>query len=109
MYTIFMRYNKLVRDRIPEIIKSRGGKAVTHYAGTKEYGTKLREKLLEEASELVKAKGKKASVEEIADVLEVVLAIGAFLKISPSAIEKVRSKKRKERGGFTKRIILESS
>ena len=100
-----MRYDKLVRDRIPEIIAKRGEKAVTHVADEAEYWTLLKRKLQEEAAEFVRDE----SVGEIADVLEVVRAICAFRGFDMAEIERVRAKKAEERGGFSGRIVLDES
>lgn len=100
-----MRYDKLVRDKIPEIIRAKGGTPVTHVADAEEFRAKLDEKLLEEAGEWVKD----ASIEEMADVFEVITAI---LELHGWTIEDVlvaQTKKRVERGAFKERIILEEA
>lgn len=95
---------KLVRDRIPEIIVSKGEAVSTYIASEEEYVAKLREKLVEEAQEFLVD----PSLEELADVLEVTEAIKRAFGFDEQALEKVRLTKRKERGGFEKKIILES-
>ncbi len=100
-----MKYNKLVRDRIPEHIKSKGGKSVTHIADKAEYWQKLKEKLQEEITEFLEAE----TPEELADILEVIEAIREYLAIKPEMLESIRDKKAKERGRFEKRIILDES
>ncbi|MBI2448106.1 nucleoside triphosphate pyrophosphohydrolase [Candidatus Microgenomates bacterium] len=98
-----MQFNKLVRDKIPEIIRSRGETPFVHIADSKEYEKALEEKLREEVTEFLE----KPSVEEAADILEVLRATCAFKDIDITALEKARQKKYDERGGFEKRIILE--
>ncbi len=100
-----MKYNKLIRDSIPEIIKSKGGTSITHIANEKEYEEKLIEKLGEEVDEFKKD----TTEEELADILEVMYAICEYKGISRERLEEVRKKKLEERGGFTKRIILDES
>jgi len=99
------KYNKLIRDKIPEIINKRGGKVIIHKANSQEYWKKLKEKLLEEVKEFFKNE----TIEELADILEVVEAIRIFKKFGGRKVLAVKSKKLKERGGFRKRIILEES
>lgn len=97
-------FNKLVRDRIPEIIASRWETAMTHVAESQEYYARLCDKLLEEVGEFLEQKN---IDEELADVLEVIYAICEFKNIDREALEVLRQKKAAERGGFTKRIVLE--
>ena len=100
-----MRYNKLVRDEIIKIIENKGGQAKWHIASESEYREKLKEKLLEEAKELVEAE----SIEEMADVFEVITAYLELRGWSIDDVVKVQQEKRDKRGGFVKRIILEES
>lgn len=102
----YMKYNKLVRDNIIKIIESKGQTASFHIAKTdEEYWLKLREKLLEEVSELLQDE----SIGEVADVLEVVDAMCMYKGFSKEDVEVVKKRKKDERGGFEKRIILEES
>lgn len=100
-----MKYNKLVRDMIPEIIRKKGGTPVTHIADEKEYWEKLKEKLIEELEEFKKDE----SPEEFADLLEVIEAIANYKKFDRGEVEKIREKKAGERGRFKERIILDES
>jgi predicted house-cleaning noncanonical NTP pyrophosphatase (MazG superfamily) len=99
------RYNKLVRDKIPEIIRQKGDIPMTHVANNEEYWQKLKEKLKEEVEEF----DKDGNEEELADILEVVYAISDFRKIDRSELENLRKKKAKERGAFKDKIILDST
>lgn len=98
-----MKYNKLVRDKIPEIIKNKGKIPVTHLAGDEEYWNKLKEKLSEEVNEFLE----ESNEEELADVLEVIYAICEHKNFNEEEIEKMRLKKKEGRGGFSKKIILD--
>ena len=98
-------YNKLVRDKIVEIIEEKGEKAVFHIADEAEYWEKLQEKLKEEVDEFIKD----SSIGEIADILEVIDAICEFKNFDKTELEIVKNKKSEDRGKFKKRIILEES
>lgn len=100
-----MKYNKLVRDKIPEYIKGKGAEPITHVAGDSEYWEKLKEKLLEEANEF----NKDENIEEVADILEVIEAISIYKGFDKNDIEKVKNKKAGEKGKFNDRIILDES
>jgi len=100
-----MKYNKLVRDKIPEYIKSKGGVPIVHIADEKEYFQKLKEKLQEEVNEFIEAE----NIEEMADVLEVIDAILDYQKFDKGELEQVKNKKADDRGKFEKKIILEES
>lgn len=100
-----MKYNKLIRDRIPEIIEAKGGRCSYHVASDDEYREKLYEKLEEESRELIEER----NVNEIADVLEVLDAIMDLEGISGEEVEKIKQEKHEKRGGFEKKLILEES
>lgn len=100
-----MKYNKLVRDKIPEYIRKKGGSPITHIADDAEYWQKLKDKLLEEIEEFKKDE----NIEEFADLLEVIDAIADYKKFDRNEVEKVRDKKAEERGKFRDKIILDES
>lgn len=99
------KYNKLVRDKIPEIIKADGKNPIAHIADDQEYWQKLVEKLREETAEF-SAEDSNIS-DELADILEVILTICDFKKISQEKLERIRKEKAEKRGGFKNKIILE--
>ena len=100
-------YNKLVRDNIPNIIEKDGKKAVTRLLEDKEYKKELYKKLIEEANEVIAAKTEKNTIEELADVLEVLNSIAKINNKQLDDIIKISNQKRLQRGGFEKRIFLE--
>jgi predicted house-cleaning noncanonical NTP pyrophosphatase (MazG superfamily) len=98
-----MKYNKLVRDKIPKILKAKKLKVKKHVANDEEYWEKLKEKLQEETDEFLKEDNK----HELADIMEVIEAICNFKNIDKKELNKVKKYKAKERGKFKKRIILD--
>jgi len=95
-------FNKLVRDRIPTIIEADGRKAVTRMLSDDEYGVALRKKLIEETQEF----GESGTLEELADILEVVYALAALLGADAKTLEEARASKCRERGGFDEKLFL---
>ena len=97
-----IKYHKLVRDRIPEIIEKSGKTCVTSELSASEYVKMLDEKLNEELAEYQESK----SPEELADLLEVIRAVATARGSSIEEVEKIRIEKAAKRGGFEKRILL---
>lgn len=95
--------NKLIRDKIPEIIAANNQIATIHIADDKEYITKLEEKLQEETSEYLNS----GNVEELADLVEVIYAILDSKKIDRKSFEQIRDEKARRNGVFNKKLILE--
>ena len=96
-------YNKLVRDKIPEIIEADGKVCRTHILSNEEYIVALEAKLNEEVAEYQADK----NLEEMADVLEVLHASCVARGYSLDELEAMRAKKANERGGFKEKIFLE--
>lgn len=97
-----IRYSKLVRDHIPEIIEASGRRCVCSTLSDEEYLAKLDEKLNEELAEYQESK----SLEELADLLEVMRAVAAARSSSMDEVESIRRDKAAKRGGFEKKILL---
>lgn len=99
-------YNKLVRDKIPEIIKAKGEKPVTRMLNLDEYKHSLETKLKEECNEVITADGQER-IEELADVLEVLMALAKLEGASLDNVLAIANKKAEKRGAFNERIFLE--
>ena len=96
-------YNKLVRDRIPDIIEKDGKQCDIRILDRAEYLQMLDSKLDEE----VKEYHEDQNLEELADVLEVLYALAKAKGYSKEELEALRAEKSEKRGGFEKRIFLE--
>ena len=97
-----IKYDKLVRDRIPEIIEAQGNSCTTEILTREDYLKMLDAKLDEELAEYHKDQ----NIEELADLIEVIRAAAAARGYSAQDLERVRAEKAEKRGGFEKRILL---
>ncbi|MBR6186901.1 MAG: nucleoside triphosphate pyrophosphohydrolase [Clostridia bacterium] len=97
-----IQYDKLVRDKIPEVIAASGKRPVADLLPAQEIQAALERKLLEEVREYLDSR----SIEEMADVLEVLRGIAFHRGVSWDEIERERMRKREERGGFEKGVRL---
>ena len=100
-------YNKLVRDNIPEIIKKNNEEPVTRILEDDEYKDELYQKLMEETKEVIASQKEEDTLEELADVLEVVKALAELNNKKLEDIIAIAKQKSDKRGGFEKRIFLE--
>lgn len=98
-------HKKLIRDRIPEIIESKGGKAEIRVLTDEEYPIYLEAKLDEEVEEYHRDK----TAEELADILEVVYALADSIGCSRGQLEEIYERKHDSRGGFEKKLFLIAS
>lgn len=97
-------YNKLVRDRIPEIIESNGESCKVRVLSDEEFLFELNKKLEEEVKEYLESR----EIEELADIEEVLRAILDVKKCDYGEFEKIRIAKTKKRGAFKKKLFLET-
>ena len=95
-------YNKLVRDKIPEIIRNDGKEYEIKVASGKEKYYLLENKLKEEVNEFLEDK----SLEELADIMEVIFGLADTMGYSEEDLFNKREDKKTERGGFKDGIIL---
>lgn len=95
-------HNKLVRDRIPEIVAAAEDRPTTRVLDEAEYIRELRRKLMEEVEEF----NISDDAEELVDILEVVYAIASRMGIDPIVLDKMRNAKKEKRGGFEAKVFL---
>lgn len=103
---MFLRPNKLVRDKIPEIIEKVGGRCAYDVIEGKKLRRCLKEKLVEEANEVLKAANKNELINEIADIYEVLEEITMVFNIPKIEIEHAMVEKEVSKGSFSKHIFL---
>ena len=96
-------YKKLVRDKIPQIIKSNGEEPVTRILDDEEYLKELNIKITEEVKEYLED----SNVEELADIVEVIYGILDAKKVTLEEFENIRKSKVEKRGAFKEKIFLD--
>ena len=101
------KYNKLVRDNIPRIIKNDGLEFKTRILNEEEYEVELRKKLVEEATELSEATNIEEKIYELADIYEIIEYILMTNKIDKRQVDIMRIKKNMKKGSFEEKIFLE--
>ncbi len=99
-------YNKLVRDKIPEIIKNNNEKPVVRTLNDEDFKSELEKKLLEKYSELLESTGQ-SRIEELADMLEIIKALAKLEKKSLDDIIDIANRKKEKKGAFEYKIFLE--
>lgn len=99
-------YNKLVRDKIPEIIEKTGRIFTTEILNQERYITELRNKAYEELEEYVNTTSNNGAIEELADLLEVIHALAKIHSSSIEEVEEIRKVKEQKRGGFSEKVFL---
>lgn len=96
-------YNKLVRDKVPEVLEKEGKKYVIQYAEKEKMLDLLKDKLKEETREFLQD----SNLEGLADIVEVVFSLANELGYSEDKVLTKRDEKREEKGGFQEGIVLE--
>ena len=99
-----IEYDKLIRDKIPEIIEQSGKKCIVEVMDNDTYIEYLDQKLNEELAEYQQDK----SIEELADLLEVMYAVVTARGYSVEELERIRLEKAEKRGAFEKKLLLKS-
>ena len=99
-----IEYDKLIRDKIPEIIEQSGKKCIVEVMDNDTYIEYLDQKLNEELAEYQQDK----SIEELADLLEVMYAVVTARGYSVAELERIRLEKAEKRGAFEKKLLLKS-
>ncbi len=95
-------YDKLVRDRIPEILEKKNKDFIAYKVADGDYSLYLKRKLREEVEEFLES----PSVHELADVYEVLSALLKDMDVTMADVRRERVLKNDERGTFDQRWIL---
>ena len=99
-------YNKLIRDKIPEIIKNNNEEPITRILNDIDYKKELEKKLYEEYQEVLEATGKDR-LEELADMLEIISSLAKLENSTLNNVIEIANKKVLQRGSFENKIFLE--
>ena len=99
------RVQKLIRDRLPAIMRAQGLQVFDRRLNDAEFIAALKDKLLEEAQEVGAATSQVDLIDELADVMEVIAALADASGVPLQAVEERRQAKRAERGGFAERVF----
>ena len=97
-----IKYNKAIRDKIPEIIAESGKKYNLKQLDDESFLAELEKKLSEEVNEYTESK----DVEELADLLEVIYRISELRGVNSDELDKIRKEKAKKRGKFDSNLFL---
>lgn len=101
-----MKYDKLVRDNIPEIIKAAGKKCIYKIVEGEEYNSYLKRKLLEEVNEFLNASTIEEHHEEMVDIIGILVNLCRVYNLDPRKLFALDIKKRLEKGDFLKGFVL---
>ena len=99
------RVQKLIRDRLPAIMRAQGLQVFDRRLNDAEFIAALKDKLVEEAQEVGAATSQADLIDELADVMEVIAALADASGVPLQAVEERRQAKRAERGGFAERVF----
>ncbi|MBD3842473.1 MAG: nucleoside triphosphate pyrophosphohydrolase, partial [Campylobacterales bacterium] len=99
-------YNKLVRDKIPQIIMQEGKRFKLNSISKGEFNSELKNKLIEEVEEYINTANNQDALEELADVLEVITALAECHESTMDEIESTRVENRESKGGFEEKVFL---
>jgi len=102
------RVEKLIRDKIPALLESKGISVHTKILEDQEFISRLKDKLVEEAKEVLEASNSNEICEELADVMELVQTLSKACGLSIEQIEQRRLEKRETKGGFEHQIYNSS-
>lgn len=100
--------NKLVRDKIVEIIQKEGREVNFSVLSNSDYEQALKTKLQEEALEVIKASNNQETLEELADLQELIDCLLTHLKITKTELKAAQLKKNQQKGSFRKRHFIQS-